>query len=188
MRARINLATDPFVNYRPFVGTVGLLTAATLGLTLLLVVESIQTWRERTHTQQRLRELTRQRAELTAEQQQLETELRAPATQERLERVRFLNQLILQKSLSWTQLFLDLQKRLPSQVRVLSLSPSWREDGNIEVKVRVGGRSAPAVVEFLRALEQGGEFQEFELYSQRRPSGRSADAVVAEVGAVYVQE
>lgn len=188
MRSSINLATHPFVNYRRFMLTTGVLAVVVLGLTVGLAFEGVRVWQERTLAQARMRELGRQRAELAAEQLRLEKELQDPAMQEQLERVRFLNQLIQQKSLSWTELFFDLQQRLPARVRVLSLSPSLREDGRLQVEMRVGGQSAAAVIDFLRALEKGEEFHDIRLHSQSRDVGSATDSLIAEISATYVQK
>jgi len=187
MRSSINLATEPFVDYRGFLLTAGILAGIALGGTLFLFIHGFTTWRETTTTQGKLRALESRRAALLSEQRKLENELRAPGTIEQLERVHFINQLIQRKSLSWTQLFFDLQERLPAQVRVLSLSPSVREDGRVQVELRVGARSAGAVIELLRALEQGRKFRDVVLHSQAE--GRvGRHAVEARVTALYGQE
>lgn len=186
MRSAINLATSPFVPYRRFAVTVGLLAVVTLGATALVGIEAARGWNERRTTQARLRELKAEQARLAAEQQRLESQLQDPATQEMLERLRFLNRLIRQKNLSWTQLFFDLQQRLPPRVRILSLSPSLRDDGPLQVELQVGGESAQAVIGFLRALEASDKFREIALHSQSRSSG--SDTVTAQVSVVYGQE
>ena len=188
MKAPVNLATRPFVNGRPFVVTTVVLGGVALLLTLLVLVVGVTVWRERTTTVARLHGLDSERVRLIAAQGSLESELRAPATQQLLERTRFLNQLIREKGLSWTELFFDLQQRLPPQVRILSLSPSLREDGHLLVELRVGGASGAAVIEFLRALEEGEKFRDVMLLGQRRGSGAGRDQMTAEVTVVYVQE
>jgi type IV pilus assembly protein PilN len=188
MRVPVNLATRPFVNVRPFVVTTAVLGGAALVLTLLVLVVGVTTWRERATTLARLHRLDSERVRLITEQRRLETELRTPATQQLLERTHFLNQLIRQKGLSWTELFFDLQQCLPLQVRILSLSPSLREDGHLLVELRVGGASAAAVIDFLRALEEGEKFRDVVLRGQRRGTGSASDEMTAEVTAVYVQE
>lgn len=188
MRIPINLATRPFINSRPFVFATTVLGATALVLTLLLIFVGVSGWLERSATMARLHELERERGRLMAAQQRLENELRSPANEQLLERARFLNQLIQQKGLSWIELFFDLQQRLPRRVRVLSLSPKLRNDGHLLVELRLGGESAAAVIEFLRALEEGEKFQDLALHRQRRRSGRGLDGIEAEVSAVYVQE
>lgn len=188
MRSSINLASRPFINYRPFVFTTALLALLALGLTALVVVKAVTTWQEQSRAQARLHELSAQQARLVAEQAQLESELQASTTRELLERTRFLNGLIERKSLSWTELFFDLQDRLPPGVRILTLSRSLRDDGRVEVDLRLGGQSAPAVIEFLRALEEGEKFREVTLHSQSREAGNGPDVIQAQVSAVYAPE
>lgn len=188
MRSSINLASSPFVNYRGFVLTAGLLAVAALSLTVWVGAEGIRAWREGTANRARVRELEDRRAQLAAEQKQLELELQAPGTREVLDRARFFNQLIEQKRLSWTQLFFDLQERLPTRARILSLSPRLRADGLLQVELRVGSESPEVLIEFLHALEEGDKFREITLDSQSTEAVSRGDALVAEVRAVYVQE
>lgn len=188
MRASINLATAPFIPTRRFLLTVGLLVGVTLVATLAVLVTAGGAWRERTATRARLRELTSERAELARTQQQIEGELQDPATRAVLERVRFLNGLVRQKNLSWTELVVDLQERLPPRVRILAVSPSLRDDGRLQVEMQVGGESPAAVIQFLRALEEGKKFQEIALHSQSRGTGAQADPVTAQVSVLYAQE
>lgn len=188
MKIPINLATNPFINYRRFVLTSSVLAVITLALTTIVGVESANTWRDRTTARARLRELNARHAELAREQQRLERELETPSTQALLARTQFLNQLIQQKGLSWLGLFFDLQEQLPSRVRVISLSPSLRDDGSLQIDFRVAGESAPAIISFLQALEQDPGFREVAPVSQRREASSSDAAMSAQVTAVYVQE
>ncbi|MBI4467308.1 MAG: hypothetical protein HY656_07775 [Acidobacteria bacterium] len=187
MRSAINLASAPFVPYRRFLLTVGLLAVVTLGATVWVGVNAGSLWQERRTAQSRMRELKAEQARLIKEQERLESELQHPALQALLERVRFMNGLIRQKNLSWAQLFSDLEERLPPRVRILTLSPSLREDGPLQVELQVGGESPQAVIRFLRALEEGQKFREIELHSQTRAENPESDPVVARVSAVYMQ-
>jgi len=76
---------------------------------------------------------------------------------------------------------------LPARTRVVSLSPRLRDDGRLEVRMRVGADSEGAIVELLEALGQSGKFPEVRLDSQSAEGSRG-DAVVAQVVAIYVQE
>ncbi len=188
MRPRFNLASQPFINLRPFLLTTSLLGVAAVALSVVLAVVALTTWRTQTATLERLQGLQRQRADLVSRQGRLQTELRDAATQRLLKRTHELNQMIRHKSLSWTELFYDLQQHLPAGARILSLAPSLRDDGRLLVQMQVGGESPAAVLEFLRVLGEGTKFRELALKSQRRGSPNSPDRTVAEVSAVYVQE
>ena len=185
MRTSINLASHPFVDYRSFLLTTGILGLVAVAFTAVLLITAVSAWRETTTTQGKLRALENQNAQLSAEQRELETELRAPGNSEQLEQVYFVNQLIQRKTFSWTQLFFDVQERLPAQVRVLSITPSQRDDGTVLVEMRLGAGSQGALIEFLQALEQGQKFREVVLHSQGENRG-SRDALDARVTTVYV--
>ncbi|MGH9862161.1 MAG: hypothetical protein ACRD35_01925 [Candidatus Acidiferrales bacterium] len=188
MRPAINLATNPFVSYRRFALAAGTLGVIGVGAALLLLVMAIGQWQETTSIQGQIRQFEAQRATLHAEQRALEAELRAPTAQELLGQVDFLNQLIRRKSLSWTQLFFDLQERLPERVRILTLAPSVKKDGSIRVELGLGGDSTAAIIEFLEALPKGNKFRDVELHSQGEGRGAGRDVVTAQVSAVYVQD
>ncbi len=68
------------------------------------------------------------------------------------DRSAFLNTLIDEQSLNWTQMFMDLEKILPAGVRVVSIEPK-HEKGRVEVKLTVGAMSDEAKLKFLHALE-----------------------------------
>lgn len=188
MRPSINLATKPFVSYRGFALVAGTLAVIAVGAALLLLVMAIGHWQETTSIQGQIRQLEAQRDTLQTEQRALESELRGPTAQELLGQVDFLNQLIRRKSLSWTQLFFDLQERLPGRVRILTLAPTLQKNGTVRVEFGVGGDSAAALIEFLEALPKGNKFRDVELHSQGERRGSGRDAVTAQVSAVYVQD
>ena len=185
MRTSINLASQPFVDYRGFLLTTGILGLVALVFTTLVLVTAISAWRETTTTQGQIRALESQHAQLASEQRALENELRAPGNIEQLEQVYLVNQLIQRKAFSWTQLFYDVQERLPGQVRVLSITPSQRDDGRVLVEMRLGAGSQAALIEFLQALEQGEKFREVALHAQGETRG-GRDAIEARVTTVYV--
>ena len=186
MRRAINLASEPFINDRPFAVTATALALVALVLTVGLGVEAFTTWRRGTEAQQRYYELQQRRAELTQEQTELEQELRVPHTLAVLERAGFFNGLIRQKRLSWARLFVDLEQALPPRTRIVSLAPRLRDDGRVEVRMRVGADSEKAVVELMDALNQSGKFPEVRLDSQSA-EGTRGDAVVAQLSAIYTQ-
>ena len=101
-----------------------------------------------------------------------------------LERAGFFSRMVSQKRLSWARLFLDLEQALPPRVRVVSLSPRLRDDGRVEVRMRVGADSEGAVVEFLESLGQSGKFPEYRIESVSA-EGQRGDAVVAQLIAIY---
>ena len=188
MRLPLNLATRPFINYRAFLLAGSTLLLLSVGLTTALAVHGSRLWKESTTMQARLADLQKERQAFIAEQNRLEESLQGAATRQLLERARFLNQLILEKHFSWTQLFLDLQQNLPDDVRVLQVSPQMKDDGTVVVDLRLGSESTAALIQYLRALEAGDRFHDVQLHSQTHSSGENRDALEAEVSLGYSGE
>lgn len=185
MRVDLNLATKPTTSRRAFWLAASALGSLVLILTLVVGIQAGRTWRQDASTRVRRAELDQRLEKLQREQQQLKTLLGQPAAQELLARASFYNGLIRRKSLSWTRLFVDLERHLPDRVRILALSPQVGDDGDLRLEMRVGAESAAALIQFLRALEQGAEFAEVAVHSQQRGERLGEDRLVAEVSAAY---
>lgn len=136
--------------------------------------------RDRAATGQRRVEaqrLEREIADLRNERAQLEQFFADPSTRLLTQRAAFLNSIIDQRSFPWTDLFVDLEKRLPAGVHVVSLAPSL-EGEHVAVKLRAGALSDKSKLDFLKALETAPEFSHLELLSESR-SGKNEDRDVA---------
>lgn len=186
MKRSINLATRPFVNLRPFLLTTVVLVVVVLSLTIWVAVAAFRTWNQQTTTRTQVAELERQQSSLSRQHRELVTALSAPGTRQVLERKLFLDRLIERRSLSWIELFFDLQERLPARARIVSLSPTALDGGGLSLDLRVMGESASAIIEFVQALEEGKKFHSVVLRSQTEAAAR-AGGITAVITAVYVQ-
>ena len=107
------------------------------------------------------RQTERLRAEmlrLEAEQEKLDKQLEQPQAQDVMDRSYFLNALILHKSISWTQIFMDLEKLVPDRVLVLSIRPEIVDASRVRLEMSVAGESMGQLLEFLRRIESSGKF------------------------------
>lgn len=185
MKARLNLATKPLKTHRFFLlssGAIGLV-AALFFLFLQWHVYSVRrsdaaTRAKVEQVRQELSGLERQRAEL------LEFFSR-PENSKLHDRSVFLNTLIDERSLNWTQMFMDLEKILPGGVRVVSIAPEHGKSG-VEVKLTVGAVSDDAKLKFLHALEQSAAFTHVQLVAEKLATGAAGpDRTIVELTAVY---
>lgn len=135
--------------------------------------------------QARAGELRARAEQLARTQKDCEARLRAPAARAVIERATFYNHLLERRALSWSQLFVALERHLPDRVRVLELRPAPDEAGKLRLELRVGAESARALVEFLRTLEQGAGFANVAVRSRRTGEGSGEDAIIAEVSLTY---
>jgi len=123
MKVRLNLSTKPLQTHRRFlagagiVGTIAGLFFLGIGLHVYLVRRGDEVYRER---------IVKIRTEMVSLEQQrrdLEQFFSRPENAKLHDRSAFLNTLIDEQSLNWTQMFMDLEKILPAGVRVVSIQP-----------------------------------------------------------------
>lgn len=167
MKLRLNLATAPQENNRPFLvvavltGTFGLLAFA------LLFHSAYVSWRAsrelRADTARWEDQIRRDRQR----RQDLENYFHSPAAQQILERSAFLNSLIDERSFPWTKIFMDLERTLPPGVRVVSISPRL-VNGRAEVTLEIGAETDTGKIQFLEAIEKSKVFSGMVVKDERR--------------------
>jgi type IV pilus assembly protein PilN len=171
MRIPINLATEPFRPHRPIV--VGFAALAVLLVALLIIqIGLIASERGRlAETRQQVDQLTQQLQKLSAEQSKLDASLRQPENAEVLERSVLINQLIDRKGIAWTNIFADLEKVLPSNVRLITVRlPQVNEKQEVLLDMVVGAQSPEPVLYFLKRLESSPLFGPTTVHSSLPPS------------------
>jgi Tfp pilus assembly protein PilN len=196
----LNLATNPFQNRRRFyvlAGTGGTILAA---ITILLVAVFIRNYRSERGLSRQISSLRQEQAKLEAEQKRMEELLRRPDVVDLMDRSEFLNSLIHQKAVSWTQIFMDLEKLMPERVQVVSLRPVVRgagkeggkesgRDGRValalpppkgplemDLQMTVAAENTTGLLELLRRLEKSGNFRDLVLSRENPPqTGSGSD-------------
>jgi len=119
------------------------------------------------------------------ERRDLEKFFAEPGVKQVTERAAFLNGIIDDRSFPWTQFFLDLERRMPGGVRVLTLAPSLAGD-HLLVKFHVAALSDKSKLEFLQALEKAPEFSAVQLVSETHAEkSDERDAVLLDLTAQY---
>ncbi len=158
MRIDLNLASRPVENLRRFY-----LLAGT-GVVLLALLATAQAtiffrdwWagrEDRQQTESRRAEVRR----LEAEEKKFKEQLEQPQAQDVIVRSDFLNKLIFQKSVSWTQILMDLEELVPDRVMVVSIRPEIVERSQVRLEMQVIGESIGQLLEFLRRIEGSAKF------------------------------
>jgi Tfp pilus assembly protein PilN len=151
----LNLAQRPFRNER-LVATVFAAAAAVLiGVTLwhAVVIRNLLPAR----TSERHREVAALEAEVTKlgeEARTIRTETPPAST---LAQWNMVKELVDRRAFSWTGLFARLEQLIPQGVRLTAISPVVHK-GQVELDVSATVRSPEAGWEFVRVLENGGDF------------------------------
>ena len=175
MRIPTNLASRPQEQLRPLRTAIVLSIVVALVLTGVLVRRELRTQNEFRFLTEQRQSLDRDQRILGGERQELERWLATPQVQQVRERSGFLNSLILQKSLSWTQMFMDLEEILPGQARITAIRPSLNQSQQAELNLTVASTEVAPLVELLKNLESSDQFFSPQVGAQRFPSANMAD-------------
>lgn len=175
MRIPINLASQPLENLRPVRTAVLIASLAAVVLAAVIVRRELRSRNEFRALIQQQDRLELDLRNLEGTQKDLEDWLGAKQALEIRERSGFLNSLILRKSLSWTQLFMDLEKTLPSRARITAIHPSLTPSEDVQLELTVSASSMEPLVQFLKNLESSPQFGPPQVGAQRYQDERSGE-------------
>jgi type IV pilus assembly protein PilN len=186
MRLDINLATRPYEDAREFwarwglgVGLLGVLTLALLGL-------AVRGWTNAGRDRHNIGHLQEQIAERDAERAQAQAYLDLVANRSTRDQSQFVNGLIQRKAFSWTRVFEDLERVIPSNLHVVSLRPELNEQNQMQLDMKVACDTRAAAVELVHRMEGSKHFQGAQLVQEG--SGETGTGVAASVVAIYVPD
>ena len=156
---RTNLSTRPFYNERAVHVLLAALAAVVLAITGWQVHRIVSLSRHRTEVNA---SIARDRSEASNLRQQAAT-VRRGVNQQDLKLIaaeaKEANQLIAQRTFSWTALFNQLEATLPPEVMLVSIHPDIR-DGKTNIAMEVQGRRPEDIVDFFDRLEKTGQFRD----------------------------
>jgi type IV pilus assembly protein PilN len=187
MRLDINLATRPYEDAREFwvrwglgVGMLGVLTLVLLGL-------AVRGWTNAGRDRHNIAQLQDQIAEREHERTTAQTFLDMSVNRSTRDQSQFLNGLIQRKAFSWTRVFEDLERVMPSQLHVMSLRPELNEQNQMQLDMRVACDTRGAAVELVHRMEGSRHFQGAQLVSEAQ-NGETGSGVIASVISIYVPD
>jgi type IV pilus assembly protein PilN len=190
MKVRLNVATNPLQMHRRFLA-VSSLIGVIAGIVCLALAWHVYSVRKANETlRARAAAVREEMVGLMGQRDELETFFKEERNARLNQRSTFLNSLIDEESLNWTQMFMDLEKIMPTGVRLVSIEPA-HEKGQVLVKLQIGAISDEAKLKFLRALEKSPAFKEVrverEIYSDPQEGTGDLDHLHVQLTAVYVR-
>ena len=154
----LNLAARPYRDYRPVYAVVVVLSL----LTAFLMLNNVETYYRYVHETQ----ATRARIAQVEEQTRLEAQ-REEAARNRLkgldlarldEQTRFINAKLAERAFSWSRLLDELESILADDVRLLSVSPSFSDDGRIALGLSFQAKSADGMITTINRMNADPQF------------------------------
>jgi hypothetical protein len=131
----LNLASRPFRDYRPVYAAVVLMAL----LTAFLALNNVDTFlRYRTETKTTRANIARLEQQVADEQRRTETfaqRLRGVDLKLLASQAEFANAQLAERAFSWSELLDRLEKVLPNDVRIQSVTPSFDKDGLVHLSM-----------------------------------------------------
>jgi hypothetical protein len=158
---RTNLSTRPFYNERGVHALAALVAAAVLAVTAWQAVRVVRLSRYKTELNTAI---TRDRAEAdrnAAEAQDIRKGLDQKQLATLAKAAKEANDLIAQRTFSWTALFNQIEATLPNDVMLMGVSPKIG-DGITQVFMEVQGKDEEVIQSFWDRLEKTGQFRDSE--------------------------
>jgi Tfp pilus assembly protein PilN len=184
MKLRLNLATAPPQQKRPFLAGAGV--AGTLGLLALVLLsyEAFSSWRGNRELRADVSRYEGQLRSDRQKQQALEAYFETAGARHVLDRSAFLNSLIDERSFPWTKIFMDLEQTLPPGVRVVSIAPRL-DQGRAEVTLQIGAQSDDSKIEFLKAIEKSKAFTGMVVKDEQHRDQLGEDKIILDLTVWY---
>ncbi|MEO7190813.1 MAG: hypothetical protein ABI051_07120 [Vicinamibacterales bacterium] len=154
---RGNLSTRPFYNERLVNAAIGAVALVALLLTALNATRIVSLSRERAAVRARLASSRSETARLSGHVRTLQQGTDRAVLARLASAAHEANELIERRTFSWTTLFTRLEKTMPLDVRLLSVSPRVDKD-TLSVSMTVVARSLDDVFTFIDALAATGAF------------------------------
>src|SRR5258707_5094742 len=190
MKVRLNLATNPLQTHRKFLAVSGLIGAFAVIVFLALAWHVYSVRKSNEALRVRADAVRQEMLGLMRQRDELENFFKEDRNAKLNERSTFLNSLIDEESLNWTQMFMDLEKIMPTGVRLMSIEPA-HEKGQVLVKFQVGAISDEAKLKFLRALEKSPAFRDVKVEHETRSDPQEGtgdlDHLHVQLTALYVR-
>lgn len=179
MKIYLNLASQPWRNRRPFLFLVGFL------IVLSVAISAVSLWffvDYRTEINQKRREIIRiARMEDALRREEKQLAARAGALAKNLEaEVEIANSIINDKSFSWSDFFSRLEKALPSNCYLNSLTFNRRADLKLEIKFKLVAPDLNSLLKTIEKLREAG-FSGLQVQSEDL-SGRN---IISEMVMIY---
>ena len=160
MRVNINLASRKYEDVQRFyvVRSTSLAILAVLAVGLL-VMAYLKFTRERQAAAQ-VRDLQQKIAVLERQRNELSAADRLPENREVTQQKQYWNTQIMKRAFSWTTLFNELQKIMPSRAYLTSVQPELTSDNRLKLLITIVGEHKSDDIDLIERMETSKRFRQ----------------------------
>ena len=198
----LNLASRPYRDYTP----VNLVASTMFVAMLILAWFNFDTWLrynvETRNTRAKIAELEAQHAREKDLEKSAQARLASVDLTFLDEQTRFVNAKLIERAFSWSALLDELESVLASDVRLVSITPAFGQDGSIDLTLAFESKSGNGMITTINRMHSDPQFQNpfptnesvspegvysFNLAVGYRPAAASSHIITAAPGRPRVQ-
>ena len=162
MRLNINLASQPYEDARRFMITWSSVLGGLSVILLVLTIILVKHWQNYRYMSTNLHREDQVLQDLNNKQRQGLDILNQASNKDVRDKSEFINSLIKRKEVSWTRIFVDLERLMPSHLRVLGIAPKLKDD-KIMIEMVLDGDSRDKAAELARRMERSNVFRDAQI-------------------------
>lgn len=185
MARTFNFARRPFRDERPVLIALGV----SFTMVLVLLIVNVRQWtefhREIEGTARQIESLDGRRERASRGAEESRAALNNYKVSTLAQESRALLKLVAERRFSWSGLLARLERTLPSDVRVIRLSPRFDDNGNTLLDASLIGRGPDAIVRTIAALSRDPVFGAVDLRSESSPEGGAPEGYSFELQLGY---
>ncbi|HKB78607.1 MAG TPA: hypothetical protein VKH35_02720 [Thermoanaerobaculia bacterium] len=145
----LNLAARPYRDYRPLYAVVVVASLVIFFLMLNNVETGVRYLRDTKATRARIDKLEQQAANEEKRTRDLDQRLRTVDVEQLALQTQFANTQLAERAFSWSELLDRLERVLPGDVRIQSVTPSFLKSGAVRLNMDMWGKSGDSMVRTL---------------------------------------
>jgi type IV pilus assembly protein PilN len=158
MRIDINLASRKYEDAREFYFRWGTALTLVVAITAGLAFMAWSSYRTNVRDTKDIRALKERIAQVDQQKQAAEAVLNRPENRDVRDQSQFWNDVIDQKSFSWTQLLSDLEKIMPARAYLVSAAPQITPERRLQLRLVVVGEEFDNANELVAKMEHSERF------------------------------
>jgi type IV pilus assembly protein PilN len=166
MRIDVNLATQRYEDARQFYFRWGAALVVLLALTIGLGFIAWHHYQSSAQDRKNINEWQSKIKELEGKRAHAAEVLNRPENRDVRDQSRFWNDVIDQKSFSWTQLLSDLEKIMPARAYVVSIQPTLTPEKRLKLKLTIAADNHSNGIELQAKMEHSDHFHEAEIVTE----------------------
>jgi hypothetical protein len=185
MKQRPNLASHPFLDVRPVVVAGGTLAAVALLLTGISLGEFIRAQGRERSAARALAGLQTRRGELLTKVEETNRKLTGVGWNTLKVETSAMQDVVARRKLVWSQLLADLERTMPWDVRLISITPAVEKDGLVRVNLTGVAASREAWLRLVALLFVDPKFSEPLPSAEESPSATNGQGYRFALSARY---